>query len=208
MDHELKLLLLSDVLLLFLTWSHRAICRSFQREVPDVRSIFMLPRISTLLALCVLELASCKQATQHMLKYTSRMLYVIYSISLPFLSNINDHLLTAASKPLSTLQHCDVMFFIYECVWQTREVRTDWCKVLKSLAGDPEVWAAMLWARPGQRCQFWLCGAGWVPERLGWGREKEQWAPTHAMLAVHYDTLQLGLRVLRFFRFFNEKASR
>lgn len=43
-----------------LTWSHRAICRSFHRDVPVVNSIFMLPRISTLLALCVLYFTSCK----------------------------------------------------------------------------------------------------------------------------------------------------
>ena len=60
-----------------LTWSHRAICRSFQREVPDVRSIFMLPRISTLLALCVLQLASCKHTGQHTLKQASSIVNIL-----------------------------------------------------------------------------------------------------------------------------------
>lgn len=59
-----------------LTWSHKAICRSFQREVPVERSIFRLPRISTLLALCVLKLASCNG--RHNTHQTSGALNICY----------------------------------------------------------------------------------------------------------------------------------
>ena len=61
-----------------LTWSHRANCRSFQREVPVVRSIFMLPRNCTLLALCVLQFASCKHTTEHGLNKASGALNIWY----------------------------------------------------------------------------------------------------------------------------------
>lgn len=66
-----------------LTWSHRAICRSFQREVPVVRSIFMLPRISTLLALCVLQFASYKHTAEHIKKkHQAHLTFGIYRIKL------------------------------------------------------------------------------------------------------------------------------
>lgn len=65
MSYSVTINLALHLIKLPLTWSHSAICRSFQREVPDVRSIFMFPRINTLPALCVLLLASWKHTTGH-----------------------------------------------------------------------------------------------------------------------------------------------
>lgn len=40
------------------TWSHRAICRVFQRDTPVVSSRFVLPRKTTRLTRWFLQLAS------------------------------------------------------------------------------------------------------------------------------------------------------
>lgn len=61
-----------------LTWSQRAICLSFQREVPVVTSIFMFPRTNTLLALCVLLLPSCKSRRQYVQRVSQNESRVIH----------------------------------------------------------------------------------------------------------------------------------
>lgn len=50
---------------LALTWSHRAICRVFQRETPVVSSRFVLPRNTTRLTRWFLQLASCRTGVRH-----------------------------------------------------------------------------------------------------------------------------------------------
>lgn len=59
-----------------LTSSQSAIWRWFQCEFPVERSIFMFPRNSTLLALCVLQFVSCNHTAHMSLKIIEHFLFL------------------------------------------------------------------------------------------------------------------------------------